>query len=166
MTAPLLGGRVFQLAFVVRDLEVALERYSSTLAAAPWRVFDISSETFGVNLYRGRLAEFTVGLALNDVSPQLELIQPRSGESAWAESLRERGEGFHHVGVLVDSVDEAVERMAAVGCETIQSGRGFGLDGDGAYAYFDAVDRVGCVLEAVEPFGAFIGPDRVWERPT
>jgi catechol 2,3-dioxygenase-like lactoylglutathione lyase family enzyme len=161
VTVPLVGGRVFQLAFVVADLDEALEQYTATLGGEPWRLFEISSSDFGSTTYRGWPAEFTCRLALNDASPQLELVQPVSGASAWDEWLRERGEGFHHFGVVVDSVDAVVERMGEAGHEPIQSGRGFGLDGDGAYAYFDMRGQSGWIVEAVEPPRRFLEPDRI-----
>jgi methylmalonyl-CoA/ethylmalonyl-CoA epimerase len=39
--------------------------------------------------------------------------------------------------------------MAERGFDVAQSGAGFGLDGDGASAYFDTVDAFGCYFEAI-----------------
>jgi hypothetical protein len=33
--------------------------------------------------------------------------------------------------------------------EVVQTGSGFGVDGDGAFAYFDTVDDFGCYYEAI-----------------
>jgi hypothetical protein len=63
--------------------------------------------------------------------------------------LDQRGEGLHHLGYYVDDVDTEIARMAALGYPLLQSGRGFGVDGDGAYAYFDSEAGLGCIVEAI-----------------
>ena len=45
----------------------------------------------------------------------MELIQPLEGDSIHRDWLAERGEGLHHVGVVVPSIARAVESMAALG---------------------------------------------------
>lgn len=93
----------------------------------------------------------SAGLALNNGSPQLELVEPRKGPSIHADWLAERGEGMHHVGVIVDSLAHAVSAMSQAGYPVIQSGAGFGAARDGAYAYFDTTAHLGLIVEAVEP---------------
>jgi methylmalonyl-CoA/ethylmalonyl-CoA epimerase len=87
---------------------------------------------------------------LNDQSPQLELIQPLKGPSSHDDWLREHGEGPQHVGILVDSVADAIEQMADAGYEAVQTGSGIGPERDGAYAYFDTTAALGLMVEAVE----------------
>jgi hypothetical protein len=87
---------------------------------------------------------------LNTRSPQYELIEPLHGPSIHADWLAERGEGFHHVAYVVDSVAAATAEMEAAGHPAIariiiRSGR------DGAAAYYDTVDALGFLVEAVEP---------------
>ena len=145
------GRQVFQIAFVVADFEAALERYTKALNAGPWRCYTLGADGHTACAYRGGPTEFSSRLALNDQSPQLELIQPLKGPSAHEDWLRDRGEGPHHVGILVDSVADAVEQMAAAGYEAVQTGSGIGPERDGAYAYFDTTAALGLMVEAVEP---------------
>jgi catechol 2,3-dioxygenase-like lactoylglutathione lyase family enzyme len=158
----LVGGEVFQIAFVVRDLESALARYTRILGGAPWRIFTFSAAIHREAAYRGGPTDFSARLALNGTSPQYELIEPAAGPGVHGDWLAGRGEGFHHVGVIVESVDATVERMAAAGYEAIQTGRGFGASGDGAYAYFDTASDLGFLVEAVEPPERMPDPDRIW----
>jgi hypothetical protein len=158
------GRPVFQIAFVVRDFEAALEHYDHVLGAGPWRCF-----TFGTHLhkrvgYRGGPTDFRARLALNDSNPQFELIRPLSGPSAHREWLDTHGQGFHHVGVIVESVEETATEMNSAGYDTVMAGEGFGADRDGAYAYFDTTADLGFVIEAVEPPRAMPEPDFVWPR--
>ena len=73
----------------------------------------------------------------------MELIQPLEGASIHRDWLAERGEGLHHIGVVVPSVAQASEPWRRWATRSIQSGRGFGVggDGDGAFAYIDATPR-------------------------
>jgi hypothetical protein len=68
------GRSIFQLAFVVKNLEDALERYSAALDAAPWRCWTLGAVEHEETEYRGSPTSFSSRLALNDSSPQLELI--------------------------------------------------------------------------------------------
>jgi catechol 2,3-dioxygenase-like lactoylglutathione lyase family enzyme len=158
----LVDGELFQIAFVVRDLDAALDRYTRVLGGAPWRVFTFSAAMHREAEYRGGPTDFSARLALNGTSPQYELIEPEQGPAIHQDWLDERGEGFHHVGVIVDSLAATVERMAAAGYEAVQTGSGFGANGDGAYAYFDTVADLGCYVEAVDPPARMPDPERVW----
>jgi methylmalonyl-CoA/ethylmalonyl-CoA epimerase len=156
------GRPVFQIAFVVRDFDAALARFQNILAPGPWRCFMFGSHLHETVEYRGAPADFNTLLALNGSDPQFELIQPLSGRGAHQEWLDEHGEGFHHVGVIVDSVDGTVAQMTDAGYDTIQTGSGLGPERDGAYAYFDTTRALGFVVEAVEPPTSMPEPDRVW----
>ena len=158
----LVDGELFQIAFVVRDLDAALARYTRVLGGAPWRVFTFSAAIHREAAYRGGPTDFSARLALNETSPQYELIEPQRGPGVHGDWLAEHGEGFHHVGVIVGSLGDTVERMAAAGYDAVQTGSGFGAAGDGAYAYFDTVHDLGFLVEAVEPPERMPDPDRVW----
>jgi catechol 2,3-dioxygenase-like lactoylglutathione lyase family enzyme len=160
----LVDGRVFQIAVVVRDLETALERYAAVLGAGPWRGYRFTADIHMSCEYRGGPTDFELRLALNDQSPQFELIEPGEGPSIHEDWLNERGEGLHHVGVIVESVAATVTRMTQAGYAVIQAGAGFGAKKDGAYAYFDTQDDLGLVLEVVEPPASMPEIDFVWPQ--
>jgi hypothetical protein len=158
------GRAVFQIAFVVRDFEAALAQYDGVLGAGPFRCFTFGSHMHERADYRGEPKEFRALVALNDSDPQFELIQPLSGAGAHQEWLDAKGEGFHHVGVIVDSVEATTAEMNAAGYDTIMAGSGFGRDGDGSYAYYDTTADLGFVVEAVVPPAAMPELDFVWPR--
>jgi hypothetical protein len=140
----------FQIAFVVADLERAAREFEARLAAGPWRGWIFGAQGQGRE-YRGRPGEWTLRLALNNRSPQYELIEPLDGPSIHADWLAERGEGFHHVGYVVESLLRTTEEMEAAGHPAIARIHSFGAAGDGAAAYFDTADTLGFLVEAVEP---------------
>jgi methylmalonyl-CoA/ethylmalonyl-CoA epimerase len=96
-------------------------------------------------------------LALTSGSPQYELIEPVTGPSIHAEWLRDRGGGFHHVGYVVESLDQTTAEMEAAGCLAVARIHAFG--GDGEAAYFDTVEALGFYVEAVVPPGRMPPPE-------
>jgi methylmalonyl-CoA/ethylmalonyl-CoA epimerase len=147
----MLGGRLFQIGIVVSDLDASLRRSAEIFGGTRWRCYDFGSK--GRHEYQGAPTAFRVRLALDDATPQMEMIQPLEGDSIHRDWLAARGEGLHHVGFIVPSVEEAIASMAALGIPVTQSGTGFGVagDDDGAYAYFDSTGSLGVIVEAVEP---------------
>jgi methylmalonyl-CoA/ethylmalonyl-CoA epimerase len=103
-------------------------------------------------------------LALNEQSPQLELLEPQRGPSAHQDWLDEHGESPHHVGIIVDSVPAAVGQMKEAGYPVVQSGSGIGPKRDGAWAYLDTTDALGLMVEAVEPPTSMPPVEFVWPR--
>jgi methylmalonyl-CoA/ethylmalonyl-CoA epimerase len=144
------GIAPFQIAFVVADLERATREFDTRLAAGPWRGWIFGPQGQGRE-YHGRPAEWSLRLALNNRSPQYELIEPLDGPSIHADWLNDRGEGFHHVGYVVASLAQTTAEMEATGHPPIASIRSFGAAGDGAAAYYDTSEALGFLVEAVEP---------------
>jgi methylmalonyl-CoA/ethylmalonyl-CoA epimerase len=137
-----------------------LRRFSGVFGEKRWRCYVFGNA--GEHEYHGRPTTFSVRLALNDETPQMELLQPLAGDSIRRDWLAERGEGLHHIGVIARSFEQAVASMAALGCAVIHSGRGFGAEGDGAYANFDPIASLGMIVEVVEPPASMPEPDAIW----
>jgi hypothetical protein len=152
------GLAPFQVAFVVRDLDRLRGEFDRLLRAGPWRGWVFGPQGQGRE-YRGAPAEWTLRLVLNGGSPQFELIQPLDGPSVHADWLEERGEGFHHVGYVVRSLEQTTAEMEAAGHPAIARIHSFGADGDGAAAYYDTADALGFLIEAVEPPARMPAPD-------
>lgn len=149
---PVLGTpATHQVGIVVRDLEAAARRYNHLWDVGPWRVFTYSPTILSSQHYRGRPAAYSMKLALNLQQPQIELIQPLQGPTIYHDWLQIRPEGgIHHLAITVGSLDETVATMAEAGFPAIQDGRGFGVHGDGGFAYFDTEHTLGFVIEAIE----------------
>ncbi|HLJ58434.1 MAG TPA: VOC family protein [bacterium] len=144
-------GRIGQIALVVRDLDKAMRAYWEILGVGPWRVYTYGPPLVRDMTYRGRKQDYRMRLALAQARDlTLELIQPLSGESLYTEHLQQKGEGLHHVGFVVDSLTEAIAEAAKLRLPVLQSGRGYGLDGDGGYAYLDTESQLGMIAELIE----------------
>jgi catechol 2,3-dioxygenase-like lactoylglutathione lyase family enzyme len=160
------GARVYQLGLLVPDLREALAGYSRFLGLGPWVRYVYGPDTVRDFTYRGRPVGYSIEIALTGRSPQVELIEVRGRPSLYHEWIDTRGYGLHHVGVEVGSLAAAVEEMTAAGYQVLQSGHGYGLDGDGGFAYFDTLDELGVIVEAIEIPERRRPPDAVWpEEP-
>lgn len=145
-----IAGRSFdQLGIVVEELESAIRAWSP-MAGSDWAVYTYGPHNLSSQSYRGASADFTMRIALTSHAPQVELIQPIAGPSHYHEWVAARGYGLHHLGYWVEDAQAATESMVQAGFEVIQSGRGFGLDGDGAFVYFDWPGVECAVLELIE----------------
>jgi catechol 2,3-dioxygenase-like lactoylglutathione lyase family enzyme len=154
---------VDQVAVVVRDLDEAMRRYSEKLAIAPWSVFTFTPDWIREMTFRGREQPYSMKLALAQVGEMMyELIEPVDGPNSYQEFLDARGEGLHHLGYFVDDLDPAIVEMESQGFSVLQSGRAFGVDGDGGYAYFETDGDLGCILEAIEMPKTMPDPERTY----
>lgn len=153
-------GRPSQVGIVVPDLDRALATHCEE-----WRVWTYGPDVLRESRYRGRSGSFSMRLALGGSEPQLEYIEPVGGPSLYHEWLDEHGPGLHHLGFFVDDAQVTIEAMEGAGFAVVQAGFGFGADGSGAFVYFDTVDALGYVTEAIEPPRVRRPPDRLWPGP-
>jgi catechol 2,3-dioxygenase-like lactoylglutathione lyase family enzyme len=147
---PVAGRGPDQVGILVPDLQEALERYSRVWGLDGWRGFRYGPGTVPETTYRGEPGSYRVTIAISATTPQIELLEVEEGPSIYDEWLAERGHGLHHLGFWVPSLADAVPEMEAAGYAVTQSGAGYGLDGDGGYAYFDTERDLGVVLELIE----------------
>lgn len=152
-----------QVALVVEDLDEAVRRYWTRCGIGPWRIYTYEPPLVKDMTYRGRRHDYRMRLALTQVGDMtLELIQPLSEESVYTEHLRAKGPGLHHIGIFVPSVEEAAAEAARGGVQVLQSGRGYGLRGDGAFAYMDTEALLGMIVEFIEIPKERVAPESVY----
>ena len=152
-----------QVAIVVRDLDASMARYVDKLGIGPWKVYTYGPEMLHSMTYRGEPASYVMELAIAFTGDTMwELIESVEGPNIYEEFLNEHGEGLHHLGYYVGDLDKEIATMAALGYPLLQSGKGFGVENDGGYAYFDTAADLGCIIEAIEPGTEFREPERVF----
>jgi methylmalonyl-CoA/ethylmalonyl-CoA epimerase len=158
---PLLG-RVDQICFLVEDLDVGVASYSELFPATSWREYRYGPDTVPRLSFADGPGKFSFRLALSDCDPQIELIQSLSGPSIYSEWIERRGYGLHHLGFFTNDIEGDAWALRAQGLCVSQWGRGYGLDGDGGFTYFDSVARFGFVIELIEIPRRRREPQREW----
>jgi len=156
-------GAPDQVGIVVKDLDRSLARYAELWPGlGQWHCYTYSPETVLELEYRGSAAAYAMKIALAGRSPQVELIEPILGPNIYEDWLKNHGEGVHHLGVYVNSVSAELERLSSTEIEVAQAGFGFGLDGDGGFAYLDTVASLGVFVELIERPARRRPPERIW----
>ena len=153
MVNEILGGASpCQVGMIVKDIEEAKVRWAAFLGTETPETVGVGDYAVTKTVFRGQPAPdaYCRMAFFNLDSIQLELIQPNEAPSTWREFLNEKGEGIHHYGFQVKDIFKTMEEMKAAGYELVQWGYYGG--GDGAYAYFDCVKELKCVVELLCSF--------------
>jgi hypothetical protein len=133
---------VYQLGYVVRDIERACRHYESTFGTGPFSpVIDVAMNGA---LLRGKRVDTTIKVAfVQSGDVQIELIQPVAGENPYTEFLEARGEGIHHLAYKVDDMESVKARFAEKVGDPV-----FSCDmGVMEFAYYDTSEIGGLMLE-------------------
>jgi 4-hydroxyphenylpyruvate dioxygenase-like putative hemolysin len=132
---------VQQVGIVVKDMDRAIEYYSSNFGWGPFQVREVKIEGF---TYRGKTGSCRHKVAFAQSGPiQIELIQVLEGETPHTEFLREKGEGLQHLAFRVEDLDGILAELAKEGITPIfhHSFLNLGI----AFAYLNT-DKIGGVM--------------------
>mgnify|MGYP000051673649 FL=1 len=101
-------GSVAQLAYVVEDLDAAIDHCIRDLGAGPFFVIDHFLQP-GAQTYRGAPSQADMRIAMGFAGQTwLELIQPLDDHpSIYREVIEQRGYGLHHHGIALADVEAA-----------------------------------------------------------
>ena len=155
-----------QIALIVEDLDKAVETYWNMLGIGPWTFYTYGKPLLKSASYRGQPADPIQRIALAPLgSLGIELIEMVQAPTIYHDWVEEHGYGPHHVGKLVVDMEAALAEAREAGLTVIQEGAGFGLDGDGHFAYLDTEDSLGMVLELIEVPKRRVAPDKVFPPP-
>lgn len=150
MGTPLLGTEVVtQVGILVHDIEKAKVKWAEFFGVEPPEVIMTGTREEAETEYMGMPSEARSKLAFFHAGPQLdiELIEPdKDPNSTWRADLEKNGEGFHHIAFVVKGMKEVNAKLEASGIPLVQKGEYPG----GRYAYHDANETLGLVIELLE----------------
>jgi hypothetical protein len=137
---------LFQVAWVVNDLEAAIHHWVMSARVGPF--FVVPHVPIGEVLYRGVPAALDFSSALAQAGPiQIELIEQHSpGPSAYRDVFAKGQEGLHHLATMTSTFDADIERYKSQGSLAVTEG----IFGDMRFAYVDTRARLGHMTEIVE----------------
>jgi len=146
-----MANGIAQIGILVTNLEQAVELYWHTLHIGPWQFYTYQKPLLKRMSLYGKPAEYSMRIALaNFQSMRLELIQPLEGDSIYKDFIEQHGYGMHHIGIVVDEIHVAIKQAQSLGFNVIMDGSGFGVDGDGHFAYLDSQDTFGILFELIQ----------------
>ncbi|MCB1663028.1 MAG: VOC family protein [Pseudomonadales bacterium] len=138
---------VMQMAYVVENMEQALERWLQKIKVGPFFVLkSLAAENMR---YRGEPTNLDIDVALGfSGNLCIELIQQNcDSPSVYRELLQRQGPGFHHWGLYSETFDEDVLRYQQQNHELAFSGK---VSVGARFAYMDTVKDLGGMLELIE----------------
>jgi len=160
---PFLKDGVAQVAIVVKDLDRTVEQWWTLFGIGPWHFYTYGKPLGQKMSYHGEPVEYEMRLALSYIGNlRVELIEPREGPTVYTDFVREHGYGVHHFGVLVSNMQAAIKQAEDAGLVMTMDGSGFGLDGDGHYAYLDTEERIGTTIELIERPKGRLTPEKIY----
>jgi hypothetical protein len=161
---PFLQNGVAQVGVLVEDLDRAVETYWKVGRIGPWHIYTYQRPLIKTMHYRGQPANYKMRIALAWVNAFcIELIElGEGGDSIYQEFIKQRGYGLHHLGVVVEDAEVAVAQAESAGFGVIQDGRGYGLDGDGHFAYLDTEAQLGVIVELMQLPKLRVPPERIY----
>jgi len=149
---PFLSHGVTQVAWVVEDLDEAVRRHHRLFGTGPWHYYRYDRSMLSMMRRDGKDVEFVLDTAVANAGPtRLEIVQPLQGDTIYHDFVRSHGYGgIHHFGLAVDNMREALDLARHAGFHVTMEGSGYGLDGDGHFAYLDTEPAFGIILELME----------------
>ena len=160
---PILRNGVAQIGMIVKDLDATVEKYWKVFGIGPWHFYTYQKPMVREMTYYGKPANYSMRLALSYFGAmRIELIEPGEGESVYHDFVKEHGYGLHHLGLLTENMKASLEEAEAAGFKMIMDGAGFGLDGDGHYAYLDTEKEIGITLELIERPKGRLKPEKIY----
>lgn len=138
-------GKLFQVAYVVPNLDAGLAHLNNRLGAPRFMIFrNIMVENAW---YRGGPAEINHSMAFGYIGDvQFEIIENVAGKSTYSEFLERVPQGgVHHLGYSVDDYDAATSGLQARGYSLVQRG----TFGGTKFGYFESPDDPGTVTEII-----------------
>jgi len=124
------------IAIAVHDLDAALAFYRDGLGLEVTERRQVDQE--GVEI-----AFLSAG------EGNIELLQPLDEESGVARALNERGEGLHHICLVVEDIEAAMERLRAAGARLLSKEPRVNAEGT-RYVFVHPRSAHGVLLELYE----------------
>jgi hypothetical protein len=164
---PFLTRGITQVAWVVEDLETAVEAQYRFFGIGPWHFYRYDRALLSMMRRNGKDTEYAMDTAVaNAGTTRLELIEPLLGDTVYHEFARKNGYGkVHHFGLAVDNMEESLEIARRAGFTVTMEGSGYGLDGDGHFAYLDTEEIFGITLELMERPKRRRAPRKIFPEP-
>ncbi|MBT3311546.1 MAG: hypothetical protein HN379_06100 [Desulfobacteraceae bacterium] len=133
--------RVAQIGLVVSDLDATIDQYEN-FGIGPWKTHNIqASDIHGPDKFTGE-KDYAVKIALAKIGDiEIELIQPLDNKSEYAEFLKEKGGGLHHLAFLTEDLDSVLELCSDKGIKPLPE------SAPPLFSYIDTGKKLGFPIE-------------------
>ncbi|MDR2767993.1 MAG: VOC family protein [Treponema sp.] len=161
-----LDRSIGQIGYVVENVEETVKCYYELFGIGNWHFYTYQRPLLKFQNYRGKPIDFSARIALGYLGEsRVEFIQNLEGRTIYTDFIAAHGYGVQHLGIYVPSMKEALAEAAEAGFSVVMEGGGFGLDGDGHFAYLDTEERFGICYELIERPKRRHEPEQIFPSP-
>jgi methylmalonyl-CoA/ethylmalonyl-CoA epimerase len=158
-----LDRKIEQIGYVVQDIDQAVKEYYECFGIGGWQMYTYGQPLVSYARRNGKPLEYQAKIALSYFGEtRIELIQQIKGDTVYQEFIERHGFGVHHLGIYVSDIAPMLKEAEEAGIATTMEGSGFGLDGDGYFAYMDTEKRFGTTFELIQRPKRRHPPERVY----
>jgi 4-hydroxyphenylpyruvate dioxygenase-like putative hemolysin len=142
---------MLQFCVVVKNLDEAMERYSSLFGIGPFLVYTVDTDELPGITRDGKPTKYRIRVGMAKMGGAvLELFESQQGETIWKEFYDKHGEGLHHVGMFVPDYKAALKEFTHQGFKVTVDGPIVGKTRDGRFTYLDTQERLGTTFELLD----------------
>ena len=120
--------KIYQIAWVTRDLEKSMKAWVENLKIGPWTVLTFTDQSLRYLKVDDKTVtepfKFLIGISwIGDM--QLELIEPVYGPTIYEAFIQKHGEGLHHIKERIadDAIEGVVQEYRDNGIGVTQTGQ-------------------------------------------
>jgi 4-hydroxyphenylpyruvate dioxygenase-like putative hemolysin len=124
-------GEIHHIGFVYRNGEEAVNKFKSLFGIEKFNRIDMGVVKVARSMI-GRL--------------QIDLIEPQDKKSIFHEFLEDGKVGLHHIGYLVENIDEKIKEWDSKGFKQVLGG----IISPAKFVYFDTTDILGHIIEFLQ----------------
>jgi hypothetical protein len=146
---PFFKNGITQVGWIVNDIDRAVENFYRLTNIGPWHFYSYGPKMLTMMRRNGIDTEFEMATAVANAGPlRLEIVQPTFGDMVYQSHIDKHGfGGVQHFGIAVDNMEESLNIIRNAGITVAMEGAGYGLDGDGYFAYLDTEQLFGITVE-------------------
>jgi len=143
---------IVQICVVVKDLEKAMQQYSTVFGIKDFVVYKVDTDNVpGITDHGHPVKSYAVQVGMARLGGAvIELLEPLRGQSMYQDFLDQHGEGVHHVGLMVDNYDAASKGFTRPGFAVGVDGPIVGESRAGRFTYFDTQEKLGTTFELLD----------------
>ncbi|WP_432962471.1 VOC family protein [Treponema sp. OMZ 840] len=151
MQADFLNRSIGQIGYVVENVDETVKNYYEKFGIGGWNIYTYGAPLLKFMNYKNKPIMYKAKVALTYFGQtRIELIQNLEGHTIYTDFIEKHGYGVQHLGIYVEDIQKALKDAAAAGFSVVMEGGGFGLDGDGHFAYLDTEEVYGITYELIQ----------------
>ncbi len=124
-------GEIHHIGFVYKDGEEAVKKFKSLFGIEQFNQIDMGI----VKVARSMIGKL-----------QIDLIEPQDSKSIFHTFLEKGNIGLHHIGYLVENIDEKIKEWDSKGLKQVLGG----IISTAKFVYFDTTDILGHIIEFLQ----------------